>query len=129
MHYRMITAVRHTGTTSFISASSSDPLPTSCMEATLTVFLTFHVRLRGFLASGCASAWPRHRWRPRVVTRPDRSVVKYVINDILAYGREAHQLRTGVGAASLEQTHPVETHKWKWHCFIKVRQVMTWMCG
>jgi len=43
------------------------------------------------------------------VTRPDRSVVKYVINDILAYGREAHQLRTGVGAASLEQTHPVET--------------------
>jgi hypothetical protein len=77
-------AVRHTGTTSS-SASSSDRLPASDMGATVTVLLTFCIRLRGFLASRCAFAWPRHWCWPRVVTRPDRSVVKHdVINDILA---------------------------------------------
>jgi hypothetical protein len=106
----------------------SDPLPGRYIRVPLTVLLTFRVCLLRFLAGGRAFAWPRHRWRPQVMTRPDRSVVRYdVINDILAYRREAHQLRTRVGAASLEKTHPIETQKWRWHWIRNWRQARTWI--
>jgi hypothetical protein len=67
--------------------------------------LTFPVCLRGGVGHGRSFARPltRHRWRSLVVIRPDGTVV------ILAYRREADQLRTGVGAASLEEAHPAET--------------------
>jgi hypothetical protein len=66
---------------------------------------TFPVCLRGAVGRGRSSARPltRHRWRSLVVIRPDGTVI------ILAYWREADQLRTGVGAPSLEETHLAET--------------------
>jgi hypothetical protein len=44
---------------------------------------------------------------------PDGGVTirHHIVDDILGYRRQADQLRTGVGAASLEQTHPSETHE------------------